>query len=56
MPEEMHNTCIDCGESIAPDDIETDPETGEGPLCPFCLDARGQDDPFDLGESDEHED
>jgi hypothetical protein len=47
-----NNTCIDCGQTIPEDDIEADPETGEGPLCPSCLESRGTDDSFDLGESD----
>ena len=45
--------CIDCGETIPEDDVESDPETGEGPLCPDCLECREEEPDFDFGERDE---
>lgn len=50
------NMCIDCGDTIPEREVEYDPETDEGPLCPPCLEERGTDDAFDFGEDMEQED
>ena len=56
MPDPGHRMCVDCGNTIAPGEVEYDPETDEGPLCVTCLEDRGTDPNFDFGESDELED